>query len=326
MLCSRPISATCRQSVLGGILQAVLGLSALLAQSIQLPELPELEMVQLRPTARIDSDQIAESSGLVASRQFEGVLWTLNDSGDRARIFALSLDGTVLSEIEVQGAINLDWEDIAIDDHGRLYLGDIGNNANQRRDLAVYVVAEPDPRAAPGAIEVEKMVRFRYPDLPYPPPQHQRNFDAESLFVAGDRLYLLTKHRSNTRTRLYRFPFTLTGESLSHQHVLEPVGEIDLEGSNSFRGGMATAADATPDGRYLAVLSYHALFLFERPASGDNYLENAIRRIDLTRNRMRQCESIAWYDQDLWIGNEQRDLFRFESPLSNIETGGDPVP
>jgi hypothetical protein len=45
------------------------------------------------PYAMIVPKAISESSGLTMSCNFLGVMWTLNDSGDSARIFAITMDG-----------------------------------------------------------------------------------------------------------------------------------------------------------------------------------------------------------------------------------------
>lgn len=59
--------------------------------------------------------QINEASGLAASRLHPGVLYTHNDSGDRARIFALdSEDGRMLAQYQVLPADHHDWEDMAV--------------------------------------------------------------------------------------------------------------------------------------------------------------------------------------------------------------------
>ena len=110
---------------------------------------------------RIELPEISESSGLVKSRTQRGVFWTHNDSGDRPRIFAIDAQGRLLGEFAVEGALARDWEDIAIDDAGNLYIGDVGNNANQRRDLVVYRVPEPDVGKDTNA-RVTGLLRYRY--------------------------------------------------------------------------------------------------------------------------------------------------------------------
>src|SRR6188768_498599 len=61
----------------------------------------------------IRSDDITESSGIAASRCQRDVLWTHNDSGDDAFIYAISPKGNSLGTWKVSGAQNFDWEDIA---------------------------------------------------------------------------------------------------------------------------------------------------------------------------------------------------------------------
>jgi hypothetical protein len=116
------------------------------------------------PFAHITAPAIDECSGIVASRRFRGVYWVHNDSGDRARFFGIDLRGKLLAEFAVDGADNVDWEDVAVDDSGQLYIGDFGNNRSKRRDLVIYVVDEPDPQGAAGRhIAVKRRLPFHYP-------------------------------------------------------------------------------------------------------------------------------------------------------------------
>src|SRR4051794_5227814 len=83
--------------------------------------------VRLRPIGRLAHPAIRETSGIVASRRHPGIYWVHNDSANAPRLFAVRRDGTLVREYAVS-VPNIDWEDIATDDDGRLYLGDIGNN------------------------------------------------------------------------------------------------------------------------------------------------------------------------------------------------------
>ena len=137
------------------------------------------------------------------------------------------------------------------------------------------------------------------------------NFDAEAVFWANGRLHLLTKHRSDTRTILYRFPKLIRSGDVE----LEQIGQFDVGGADRPFGGMVTAADATPDGRYLAILTYHSIFIFERPASG-NYFESSAKVIDFEQSVTQQCEAIVWDDNQLMFTNEQGQIHRIPAPLS----------
>ena len=92
---------------------------------------------------------LPEASGIVKSRRHPGIFWVHNDSGNPPALFAIRRDGTVVREFRLE-VPNVDWEDIAIDDEGHLYLGDIGNNGGLLALRAVYRIDEPDPGQAGG--------------------------------------------------------------------------------------------------------------------------------------------------------------------------------
>ena len=102
---------------------------------------------------KIQSDEITESSGIAVSRCQQNVIWTHNDSGDGAFIFAMNSDGKHLGTWQVQNAQNIDWEDMATfrDSGGKcfLYLGELGNtNKNERAEHKIYRIAEPSVEAS----------------------------------------------------------------------------------------------------------------------------------------------------------------------------------
>ena len=246
---------------------------------------------------------IDESSGLVASNHRDDLLWTHNDSGDTPRIFAIDLEGNLVGEVAIEGALASDWEAITSDGNGRLLIGDIGNNENQRRDLTVYVVEEPDPSAQ--SVIVEKAVRFRYPEQKSFPDRDYFNFDAEALFWWKDRLFLLTKHRSDKNTALYVFPEVWDDDKLD----LIRISETTL-------GSMVTDAAISPDGEHLAVLTYAAIFIFAAPEEGYDFLANRVKSIEFHTNVSMQIEGMAWVGDSLYIANEQRGLHRLHNPLA----------
>ena len=206
--------------------------------------------------SEIQDRKIGESSGLARSRRHPGVFWTHNDSGDSARFFAIDASGNVLAEFAVDGASHEDWEDIAIDDDGFLYLGDVGNNSNDRDDLVVYRVAEPDPAAGDGHVGVERRLRFAYADQGELGDRGRMNFDSEAIFSRAGQVYIFTKHRSDTATQLYRLD-----PEVSALQQLEPIARFDLGGEIEGFLGNTTAADLSPDGSRLALLTYRGVFL-----------------------------------------------------------------
>jgi hypothetical protein len=272
--------------------------------SLSLPDIPSVE---LKPIGHL-SPVINESSGLIKSRLFQNVFWTHNDSGDDARIFAITKTGEMIAPakkrkyegIRIDNAVNIDWEDITADSNGNLIIGDTGNNLNTRKDLAIYIVREPDPFKT-FSVKADLRIPFFYPEQKGFPPG-KKNFDAEALFWARGKLYVLTKHRGDQHTALYRFDSMDPLKS----NPLTLVRIFDIR-------GQVTAADASPDGRRLVVLTYNAIWLFETDGKSDNYFEGKILWLPI---RAGQCEGICFDGERLLISNEQQELF--EVPIAAL--------
>jgi len=235
----------------------------------------------LEPIARLGPGARKEISGIVRSRRDSTVFWTHNDSGDEPRIYPVRTDGSVVASERypetpgtlVGGAINCDWEDIALDASGQIIIADFGNNSNSRRDLALYFVEEPE--VTEGRTSVTSKVLIRYPDqATFPAPRGDFNFDAEALFTVGDDVFVLTKHRSDTFTKLYRLDGRESG-------VLNPLTYLE-----SFDiGGKVTGADASTDGLKLVILTYDRIWLFERDSAATSFFAG-------------RCASVAYRMKD----------------------------
>src|SRR5215207_10525891 len=112
------------------------------------------DVTGLERLGRLDHPAIREASGVVASRRHPGIFWVHNDSQNPPALFAVRRDGSLAGEFAV-GVPNVDWEDIAVDDQGHLYLADIGNNAGLLPVRAIYRLDEPDPsKPAQGPLPV----------------------------------------------------------------------------------------------------------------------------------------------------------------------------
>src|SRR5687768_5368653 len=73
---------------------------------------------------RIENPRLTESSGLSVSRKDPNLFWTHNDGGGKRQVlYAMTRHGKSIAEFRVTGAVMEDWEDIAADDKGRLFLG-----------------------------------------------------------------------------------------------------------------------------------------------------------------------------------------------------------
>jgi len=201
---------------------------------------------------------IAEASGLAASRRHPGVLWTHNDSGDQARIFAIGRDGRLLAICTLVGAEAQDYEDIAIGPGpiagmDYLFVGDIGNNrahtGGPRPHITVYRVPEPvveKDTGSPATLDLQSVDALK---LTYPDNAH----DAEALLVDPDNgdLYILTKR--DQPSRIYR----ATAPGKDERNIeLTYLGKMAIT--------QITAADISPNGRELLVKTYPKAFWYPR--------------------------------------------------------------
>ncbi len=197
----------------------------------------------------IESNDVSESSGIAASMCQPDVLWTHNDSGDGAFLYAMDPRGKHLGTWKVNGGKNDDWEDIATfkDAGGRcfVYVGDTGNNDLGRTHLQIYRI--PEPTVAETATQSNKrnpiqtdpaeVLTFRYPDTPH---------DAETLLVhpqTGD-IYVLTK-RLDGPSQVFKLT---SGRAVK-------VGEVNLP---AVPNGLLTGGGISPAGRRVIVCDLSA--------------------------------------------------------------------
>lgn len=247
--------------------------------------------VPLEPSGRFDVREIPEASGIVRSRRHPGIFWVHNDSGNPPLLFAVRADGRVVRRFRL-AIPNLDWEDIAIDDRGHLYLGDIGNNTGLLRVRTIYRLDEPDPMSPdPGDREkpwpATKVV-------PYALPPSNR-FDAEGLFYDRGDVVVVAKYRDGREADLFAVAID-PGTGVSKPR---PIGRLPgfVE--------PVTGADLSEDGTLLAACSYAVTRVYRRGAA------DAWEPAAEVRYASRPIEGVTWDGRDLVLAAEgEQGLFR----------------
>jgi hypothetical protein len=245
---------------------------------------------------------LRESSGLAVSRRHPGVYWTISDSGNPPALYATTRSGELIREYFLEGATNQDWEALALDDNGRLWIGDIGDNMRRRNERMIYVAPEPDPYKETEANVIARY-RFRYPD---------GDFDAEGMFIVDGLPYIVSKEPF--RAVLYRFE-RLTPEAV---HILQRVGELN-------DAKFVTGADASPDGERLVVCTYNRLWLYEiSPAEGLTLADRialSMQTPPLMLKHQVGGEAVGFDGEDLILTNERGEIFLVsQSAILSAET------
>ena len=187
---------------------------------------------------------IEESSGLVFYN--DTLLISHNDSGDKPLLYFFTLRGKLVHTLFVENAINEDWEDITSDNQGNIYIGDIGNNNNKRRDLKIYKISG-NALLQKQSVRAE-VISYNYENqLSFPPAQSEQNFDAEGLAYYNDSLWIFTKCRTipfEGNTYIYKIP-TKPGN-----YELKKAGQLFI-GKDGFMKDAITAATICKNILYL---------------------------------------------------------------------------
>ncbi len=200
---------------------------------------------------------LPEASGIVASRKNADVVWLNNDSGDGPKLYALTTRGKHVGTIELRGAKNIDWEDVAygpgpVAGEWYLYAGDIGDNEAKRPSITVYRIAEPvlssksSERILPASSDAPDVFTFTYPDGAR---------DAEALIVdpLTQDIFIITKRER--QSRVYR---ASAPHKAGSSRVLEFVTALPMS--------LITAGDVSADGSKVLLKNYLYAYHWVRKA------------------------------------------------------------
>ncbi len=228
--------------------------------------------VQRIDAGRLENKDIDEASGLAWSARQDDLLWTHNDSGDKARLYALGMHGEARGRIKLKNADNRDWEDMAsftLDGEPYLLVADIGDNECKREYLTLYVIAEPDlSRDSKVSLEPAWRINFSYPEGPR---------DAEAVAVDTERRRVLIISKRDLPARLYEVPLQPLSDDIvlaergPDLRTLPPPRRNDVATAPMSKDWhwQPTAMDIAHDGETLIVMTYSAIYYFPRADSPD---------------------------------------------------------
>jgi hypothetical protein len=266
--------------------------SAALAQQVHLPP------------------QLKEASGLLFMAK-DSLLW-INDSGNPSELYLTDSIGKLGSTYKLP-LRNRDWEDLADDPMGNIYIGDFGNNCHCRKDLRIYILSRA------GSID---SILFSYPEQIFPTKGKQRAYNAEAFYWRNDSLHIFTKGDIREKN-FFTYHYVLPAKAGNYFPRLK---ETIL-----LKNRVATAAAVSPSGEKMALLTYrYGLFLGIFPYSkadiflfneGTDFSSQTARRIKIKpRIRPSQYEAIDFVDENkLMVGSEKTPFFKQQFRILPIE-------
>lgn len=247
---------------------------------------------RLRVTKICDLEKkLYETSGLaLINNKF---LITHNDGGNKSEIYVLNLKGELIKTIDIDEAKNFDWEDLALDDKGKLYIGDFGNNLNNRKKSQIYIIKKDFVNDENQKINAKK-ISFTYEDQDkFPPKNENLNFDSEAFIWMNDSLYIFTKCRTKPFTgvsNIYVVP------DKPGKYVAKKIGSLQFCSYN-WQWCSVTAADYNPKLNELTVLTYSKMHVFSS-FEGHKFWEG--KRKSYSLPIIKQREAICYKGKNSW--------------------------
>ena len=225
------------------------------------------------------------------------LIYTLEDSGNKNAIYAINSEGKLDKTITIANAKNVDWEDITKDKNGNIYIGDFGNNDNDRKDLCIYKINKNQLNKDQASAEYR--ISFSYPEqTEFPPKKKEMFYDVEGFFEYQNYFYLFTKNRSKG------FDGTAYIYKIANKAGTQKATKIgEFKTCNNYNHCVLTSATISPDGKKVVVLSHDKIVLF-KGFKGDLFHKGTQTEIKL--NHFSQKEAIVFKDNNtLLIADEK---------------------
>lgn len=201
---------------------------------------------------------VKELSGLAASHRNKDILWTHNDSGDTARVFALSSAGKIVGIYNLDGVKAKDFEDIDVGpgytSASGVYVFDTGKSGD-RDGAQVYRFDEPSVSASQS--QTTATVKAQKFDIKYRKPGTVDQFamiNVEATFVdpKDGSLYFIHKTLDTKNTTVYKVAGSELKDGASV--VAEPV--VTIVGKTNGVSHGPTGADFSADRSMIVVRNY----------------------------------------------------------------------
>ncbi|MCK3683570.1 hypothetical protein [Maribellus sp. YY47] len=260
-------------------------------------------------------DELQEVSGLLMYRD---LFWGFNDSGGKNVLYAFNRKGEIQMEVEIENAMNQDWESIT-QDAKHIYIGDFGNNHGSRKNLRVYKIKKKDIHDERRQKLKAEEISFEYNNQQsFVSPVNGTAYDCEAMAFRDGKLHLFSKNWKDRITQHYALP------------VKKGSYQLEADGSFNVRG-LVTGADFSPDGKTLALLQYENwkayLWLFSN-FKGEAFFAGKSVCIYLDNLDGVQTEGISFLSNDsVLISCEQTKSFRqqvFLLDLNELKNGTHP--
>ncbi|REC48649.1 hypothetical protein [Chryseobacterium pennipullorum] len=230
--------------------------------------------------------KLKEVSGLTISKD-KKIFWVIEDKGNKNSVYGINDQGQMLARIPVENAENTDWEDIISDAQGNIYIGDFGNNDNDRRDLAILKIDLKDITQT--TTKITQTTTFHYQgQTEFPPKKSNLLYDCEGFIEMDGNFYLFTKNRSKGFDGTF-LVFQVPNKQGDFEAKL--IGMLKLDGGYNDAAITSATINSTKDKIVLLThKNIHVLSGF----TADDFSAAKIQKVPLNHNS--QKEAIVFFD------------------------------
>ncbi|MDR6923092.1 MULTISPECIES: hypothetical protein [Chryseobacterium] len=241
--------------------------------------------------------KLKEVSGIALSKD-KKTIWAIEDQGNKNRVYGLDMKGQQIADVLVENAENRDWEDITADTQGNIYIGDFGNNDNNRQDLAILKIGLQNIEQK--TAKVVETIKFHYEgQTEFPPKKSNWLYDCEAFVEMNGSFYLFTKNRSKGFDGTF-LVFQVPNREGDFEAKL--IGKLKLDGKYSDAAITSAAINSTKDKIVLLThKNIHVLSGFK----ADDFSTAKIEKISLNHNS--QKEAVVFLDDKTLLIADEKD-------------------
>ncbi len=261
-------------------------------------------------TMIIENNDIDESSGLAASTRYDNVLWTHNDSGSAAILYAMDYSGKHLGTFFMGGDEPRDWEDMAsfkLDGESFLLVADTGDNFEINYSARLSIFKEPDVYERQNqVVEPQWVIDFEYPK--------DKSYDIESVAVDVIQKKIILLSKRNKKVHVFELPLRFDEHYENTIVMAKKIIKLKY-----FR--RPTSMSFSADAKYAAILTYGKVYLFDnsRHERWDEIFKKPFKKIRY--KGLYQPEAISFDQQtkNLFISSEKLPAKLLKINLENLK-------
>ncbi|MEG1592197.1 hypothetical protein [Chryseobacterium sp.] len=240
--------------------------------------------------------KLKEVSGIALS-QDQKIIWAIEDAGNKNVVYGLNRQGELVNDVLVENAENNDWEDITKDVAGNIYIGDFGNNENDRQNLSILKLdLKSDSQKSTKVIQTTK---FHYEgQTEFPPKKSNLLYDCEAFVEKDGSFYLFTKNRSKGFDGTF-LVFQIPNKEGDFEAKL--IGKLKLEGGYNDAAITSAAINSKNEIVLLTHKNIHVLSGF----TANDFNSAKIQKMPLNHNS--QKEAVVFVDDKTLLIADEKD-------------------